>query len=219
MIEFNHVSKRYRTVDGWKNVLLPTSLCLPKGRNIGLLGRNGTGKSTLLRLIAGSEAPTQGCIIRHVKLSWPLGFAGGFNATLTGEENLRFVCRIYGENIGRIRDFVLDFSELGRDLSMPLKTYSSGMKARLAFALSMAIDFDCYLIDEITGVGDRYFQDKCRAAFEDRRQVSNLIMVSHSMDTLRRHCDMGAVLEQGKLVLYDDIDLAIAAYLTQGALR
>ncbi|MDE1231502.1 ABC transporter ATP-binding protein [Vibrio aestuarianus] len=186
----------------------------PKGRNIGLLGVNGAGKSTLLRMIAGSEAPTTGVIKRNVKMSWPLGFSGGFNGSMTGAENLRFVSRIYGADIKQVTEFVKEFSELGDYLDMPIRSYSSGMKARLAFGLSMAIDFDCYLVDEITGVGDRRFQEKCRDAFKARSEKSSLIMVSHSMPTLKEHCDMGLVLSGGELTFYEDINDAIDNYLT-----
>ncbi|MGR5537567.1 ABC transporter ATP-binding protein [Vibrio campbellii] len=214
MIELINVSKTYRTANGVKQVLKPCSLSFPKGRNIGLLGINGAGKSTLLRMIAGSEAPTTGLIKRNVKMSWPLGFAGGFNGSMTGAENLRFVSRIYGADIKQVTEFVKEFSELGDYLNMPIRSYSSGMKARLAFGLSMAIDFDCYLVDEITGVGDRRFQEKCRDAFKARSETSSLIMVSHSMPTLKEHCDMGLVLSGGELTFFEDINDAIDNYLT-----
>lgn len=214
MIELINVSKTYRTANGVKQVLKPCSLSFPKGRNIGLLGINGAGKSTLLRMIAGSEAPTTGLIKRNVKMSWPLGFSGGFNGSMTGAENLRFVSRIYGADIKQVTEFVKEFSELGDYLNMPIRSYSSGMKARLAFGLSMAIDFDCYLVDEITGVGDRRFQEKCRDAFKARSETSSLIMVSHSMPTLKEHCDMGLVLSGGELTFFEDINDAIDNYLT-----
>ncbi|WP_274700499.1 ABC transporter ATP-binding protein [Vibrio aestuarianus] len=214
MIELINVSKTYRTASGAKQVLKPCTLNFPKGRNIGLLGVNGAGKSTLLRMIAGSEAPTTGVIKRNVKMSWPLGFSGGFNGSMTGAENLRFVSRIYGADIKQVTEFVKEFSELGDYLDMPIRSYSSGMKARLAFGLSMAIDFDCYLVDEITGVGDRRFQEKCRDAFKARSEKSSLIMVSHSMPTLKEHCDMGLVLSGGELTFYEDINDAIDNYLT-----
>ncbi|HHF3127688.1 MULTISPECIES: ABC transporter ATP-binding protein [Vibrio] len=214
MIDLINVSKVYKTPKGKKQVLKPCSVSFPRGRNIGLLGVNGAGKSTLLRMIAGSEAPTTGVIKRKVKMSWPLGFSGGFNGSLTGAENLRFVSRIYGANIKEVTAFVREFSELGDYLDMPIRSYSSGMKARLAFGLSMAIDFDCYLVDEITGVGDRRFQEKCRMAFKDRSEKSSLIMVSHSMPTLKEHCDMGLVLSDGVLTFFEDINEAIDKYLT-----
>ncbi len=212
MIELRGVSKAFRTRDGVKTVLARTDCVFPRGRSVGVLGVNGAGKSTLLRMIAGTEPPSSGSIHRHVRMSWPLGFASGFNASLSGTENLRFVCRIYGADIGRVSAFVEDFSELGSYLKMPVRTYSSGMKARLAFALSMAIDFECYLIDEITGVGDQRFQKKCRAAFQERKARSDLIMVSHSMSTIRSHCDVAAILSGGRLSFYEDMDEAIGLY-------
>ncbi|GAB2649678.1 ABC transporter ATP-binding protein [Vibrio panuliri] len=214
MIELINVSKIYQTASGKKQVLKPCNLKFPKGRNIGLLGVNGAGKSTLLRMIAGSEAPTSGLIKRNIKMSWPLGFAGGFNGSMTGAENLRFVSRIYGADINKVTEFVKSFSELDDYLDMPIRSYSSGMKARLAFGLSMAIDFDCYLVDEITGVGDRRFQDKCRDAFRARSEKSSLIMVSHNMSTLKEHCDLGLVLSGGELTFFEDINDAIDNYLT-----
>jgi len=212
MIEFLGVSKSYRTRTSEKVILRDADICFPRGRSIGILGLNGAGKSTLLRMIAGAEAPDRGRIVRRVRLSWPLGFAGGFNGSLTGAENLRFISRIYGADLETVEDFVADFSELGSYLHMPVRTYSSGMKARLAFALSMAIDFDCYLVDEITGVGDQRFQSKCRQAFLERRNHSDVIMVSHSMRNIREHCDTAAVLGGGQLAIYDSIDEALSAY-------
>lgn len=214
MIELIKVSKGYKTANGTKQVLKPCTISFPEDRNIGLLGVNGAGKSTLLRMIAGSEAPTTGVIKRKVKMSWPLGFSGGFNNSLTGAENLRFVTRIYGADINKVTEFVREFSELGDYLDMPLRSYSSGMRARLAFGLSMAIDFECYLVDEITGAGDLRFQEKCRKAFKERSNKSNLIMVSHSMSTLKEHCDMGLVLSGGLLTFFDDINKAITHYLS-----
>lgn len=212
MVEFRGVSKAFRNREGAKRILARTDLVIPRGRSIGVLGLNGAGKSTLLRMIAGTEPPDTGTIRRNVRMSWPLGFSGGFNGSLSGVENLRFICRIYGADIGRVAAFVEDFAELGSYLRMPVRTYSSGMKGRLAFALSMAIDFECYLVDEIIGVGDRRFQKKCREAFQERKARSDLIMVSHSMSIIREHCEVAAILSGGCLTLYDDMDEAVALY-------
>ena len=212
MIEFIEVSKFYPVKKGRKTVLDRVSFQFPDHQNIGVLGRNGAGKSTLLRLIAGSELSDEGQILRRGKFSWPLGFSGGFNPELSGEENLRFVSRIYDADLREVTDFVKDFSELGRSLKEPVRTYSSGMRAKLAFGLSLAIDFDVYLIDEVMAVGDAQFRKKSRAAFEERRQTSSLIVVSHDMKTIRDYSDVIIILDQHQLKIYNDIDLAIEKY-------
>lgn len=212
MIELHDVSKAYRTHKGWRVILEPTTLELPKGRHIGILGRNGMGKSTLIRMIAGTEAPTSGKIIRRTKVSWPLGLSNAFHGELTGRENLRFVARIYDADIDDVTRYVEDFAELGDYFDMPLETYSSGMSARLAFGLSMAINFECYLVDELTSVGDAWFREKCENAFAERRAKSGLVMVSHNAGTIRSYCDMGLVLADGHLTLYEDLEKAIHHY-------
>lgn len=208
MIEFIDVRKRYPVRDGYKTILRGLSASLPK-RNIAILGENGAGKSTLLRLIAGSERPDAGEIKRDVKISFPLGFAGSFNGSLSGYENATFVARIYGQETDRVLEFVREFSQLGEHLNMPVRTFSSGMRARLAFGVSLAVDFECYLVDEITAVGDSRFQRRSKAAFKGKLERANIIMVSHSDSTLRDYCDMGAVLHDGRLTLYDDLMDAI----------
>lgn len=213
MISFTDVRKQYPVRDGVKTILHDLSVRLPR-RNIAILGENGAGKSTLLRLISGSEQPDVGEIRRHVRVSFPLGFAGSFNGSLTGNENARFVARIYGEDTDRVIDFVQEFSQLGEHLGMPVRTYSSGMRARLAFGVSLAIDFECYLVDEITAVGDSRFQKRSKAAFKEKLERANIIMVSHSNNTLRDYCDMGAVLHEGRLTLYDDLKDAISQHET-----
>src|SRR5690606_10305876 len=164
MIELRNVTKSYTTLHGPNVVLDDISIALPPRENIGILGRNGAGKSTLLRIIGGAEMPDEGEIIRHGKVSWPIGFAGGFNSSLTGEENCRFIARIYSQDVDRVVDEAREFAEIGDYFYMPIRTYSSGMRARLAFGVSMTMDFDCYLVDEVTAVGDRNFKDKCKRA-------------------------------------------------------
>ncbi len=214
MIEFRNVTKTYHTKNGKNTILDNVSFKFPEKQNIGVLGINGAGKSTLLRLIAGSEYPDSGRIIRKGHYSWPLGFAGSFHHTLTGIENLRFACRIYGANIKRVTEYVIDFSELGDYIYEPIQSYSSGMRSRLAFALSMAIDFEVYLVDEIMGVGDQGFKDKCKLAFENKRKTSSLIMVSHSMDTIRDYSDVAILLTGEALKIYEDVEEAIEIYNT-----
>jgi capsular polysaccharide transport system ATP-binding protein len=212
MIQLNRIFKFYRTEGFVKIVLDHVSSTFEPGRSYGLLGVNGAGKSTTLRLIAGTELPNSGRIRRSVRVSWPLGFAGGFHPLMTGRENVKFVARAYGADCRKTLDFVEDFSELGDYLDVPIKTYSSGMGARLAFGVSMAIDFDCYLVDEIMAVGDARFQARCREAFEQRRRNSDLIVVSHSMGTIKDYCDRGAVLVDGQMIMFESVDSAIEIY-------
>jgi capsular polysaccharide transport system ATP-binding protein len=212
MIDLRHVTKMYRTTMGENVVLDDVSIRFPPRENIGILGRNGAGKSTLLRIIGGAEMPDEGEIIRRGRVSWPIGFTGGFNSSLSGEENCRFVARIYGQDVDYVVDASREFAEIGDYFYMPVRTYSSGMRARLAFGVSMAIDFEVYLVDEVTAVGDKRFREKCRAAFRERQQRAGLIMVSHQLNTLRQYCQRCAVLEKGRLHMYDSIDEAAAAH-------
>lgn len=212
MIEFRNLRKTYRLGGVQKIIIDRLNLTFPSDRNIAILGHNGAGKSTLMRLIAGAELPDEGRVIRNGKVSWPLGFGGGFNANMTGIENARFVARIYGEDTERVIEFVEDFSELGPSMRLPIATYSSGMKARLAFGVSMAINFGIYLIDEITAVGDARFKRKCDDVFQSKLQESNIIMISHSMAGIRKFCDSGCIIDGGRLTLYDDVEEAIAIH-------
>jgi capsular polysaccharide transport system ATP-binding protein len=211
MIHLNHVVKSYRLREGRKVVLRNITATFPK-TNIAILGANGAGKSTLLRLIAGTELPDSGTILREGRISWPLGFAGSFNGTLSGAENVRFVARIYGEDTERVLDFVEAFAELGEFFHMPVSSYSSGMRARLAFGVSMAVAFDYYLVDEITAVGDDKFRQKCFTTFTEKLANSSIIMISHSKATLKQYCQIGAVLHQGELAFCHDLNEAIALH-------
>ena len=212
MIRLENVCKSYATKSGVKTVIDHLSFTFEDHQSIGILGPNGGGKSTLLRLIAGIEAPDAGTITRTSTVSWPIAFRGGISPVMTGRENARFVARIYGKEIEQVERRALLFSELGEYFHMPVKTYSAGMKARLAFGVSMAIDFDVYLIDEATAVGDRRFQDKCRRAFRRKREKSSVIIVSHQMKTLEEYADLFAVVKDGRLELFDSIDEAEALY-------
>ena len=212
IVEFNGVTKTYRTKKGTKTVLRDANFKVKRGRSLAILGQNGTGKSTLLRMLAGVEQPSEGSIRRGGRVSWPLGFGGGFASDISARQNCIFISRIYNADPQEVIDFVEDFAELGHYFDMPVKTYSSGMKARLAFGMSMAIEFDCYLIDELTAVGDKRFRDKCHAEFSARREMADVIMISHSVQTIISYCDTAAVLNNGRLEFYDDLHEAIEIY-------
>jgi capsular polysaccharide transport system ATP-binding protein len=212
MIMLDRVYKTYRTRAGRKTVLRDVDAIFEPGHNFGILGVNGAGKSTLIRLLAGSELPDRGVIRRYARVSFPLGFGGTFHGALSGRENVAFVARIYGAAIRPTIDYVEAFSELGTYFQMPVNTYSAGMRARLAFATCLAIDFDVYLIDEVTEIGDQRFRRKCADAFRQRMSRSDIILVTHNAHTIRQYCDRGAVLANGELTLYDDIATALARY-------
>lgn len=212
MLVFDKVSKCYRVKGVNKTILTDFSFTFPADRNVGIMGKNGAGKSTMMRLMAGIEPPDAGHVYRTTRVSWPLGFSGGFNGSMTGIENIRFVSRIYGQETERVISYVAEFAELGPSLRLPIKTYSSGMKARLAFGLSMAIDFDVYLIDEITAVGDEDFKNKSKAIFHDKLAKSQIIMVSHSPSTIAQYCDCGLLLEGNQIRFFDQIDDLLLAY-------
>lgn len=212
MIRLESVTKTYRE-QSFKNVILDrVSAIIDSSKAYGLLGPNGAGKSTLLRLIGGTELPNRGRIVRHANVSWPLAFAGGFHPSMTGRENIVFIARAYGAKIREVLEFVEDFAELGSYLDAPVKSYSTGMQSRLAFAISIAIEFDCYLVDEITSVGDARFQMRCRQAFENLRRRSGLIMASHNVGTIRQYCDHGIVIFNSDLLFFKDVDNAIEFY-------
>ena len=182
------------------------------GQHVGVLGRNGAGKTTLIKLIGGVEMPDSGSITRGMSVSWPLGFGGGFQGSLTGYDNARFIARIYDRDYADIREYMEEFTELGASLRNPVKTYSAGMKSRLAFALSLAIEFDCYMIDEVILVGDHDFQRKCYHELFEKRHDRALLLASHSRETILAYCDTALVLNGGKGTMYDDINEAIAVY-------
>ncbi len=212
MIEFRGVSKWYHTPHGRKVVLDGLDLTLPPGTKLGVLGRNGAGKSTLLGMIGGTIKPNRGQIVKRAAISWPLGLGGAYHQDLTGAQNVRFVARIYGVDTEALVAYVADFSELGEFMDMPVRSYSSGMRARLAFGMSMGVSFDWYLVDEITAVGDSRFKRKSLAVFRDRLRNAGLMMVSHSNRTIREYCTSALVLEGGRAVYYDDVTRALAAH-------
>lgn len=212
MIRLERLSKRFRRSGVTRRVLEPVTMTLPEVPGLALLGRNGAGKSTLLRMIAGTLTPDSGRVVSDEHISWPLGFSGGFHPSLTAAQNTRFVARIHGRSPAHMVDTVRAFAELGESWHMPFGTYSTGQKARLAFAVSMAVEFDVYLVDEIIGVGDQAFRRKCVEAFQARMGRARLIMISHSPATLRQFCQAGLVLERGRLVFVPDLDEAIAMH-------
>jgi capsular polysaccharide transport system ATP-binding protein len=212
MIVCDNLSKTYKHGSSHKRVFSNLNLVVEPGDRLALLGRNGAGKSTLIKLIGGVEMPTSGKIARKMSVSWPLGFAGGFQGSLTGYDNARFIARIYRREYSEIRSFVEDFSELGRQLRMPVKTYSSGMRARLAFALSLAIEFDCFLIDEIILVGDQNFARKCQYELLEKRRDRTMILASHSTDLVREVCNKALLIHNGIGTNYGDVNAAVDEY-------
>jgi len=212
LITLENVTKVYRTTHGKHCVLDNVSMQINKGEKIGILGKNGAGKSTLIRLISGAELPTAGYIKREMSVSWPLAFGGAFQGSLTGRDNVRFICRVYDSSIEKVVPFVLEFSELGKFFDEPVKTYSSGMASRLAFAISMAIEFDCFLIDEIVAVGDSRFSEKCNYELFDKRRDRSMIIVSHQPDLIRTYCSTACVLTDGHLTKFDNVEAAFEYY-------
>ena len=212
MIEFRHLTKAYRTTRGSKVIVDDLTLTLPPGSKVGVLGRNGAGKSTLLGMVAGLVRPDAGTIRREGAISWPLGLGGSFHQALTGAQNVRFVARIYGVDTEALIAYVADFAEIGDFMDMPIRTYSSGMKARLGFGMSMGIAFDWYLIDELTAVGDSRFKKKSLALFRSRMQEAGILMVSHSINTIRTYCTSGLVLDGGRATYYPDVAEAVEVH-------
>lgn len=212
MIICQNLSKTYKHGGRIKRVFSDVNLIVEHGDRVALLGRNGAGKSTLIKLIGGVEMPTTGKITRSMTVSWPLGFAGGFQGSLTGYDNARFIARIYGRDYVDLRAFVEDFTELGVQLKMPVRTYSSGMRARLAFALSLAIEFDCYLIDEIILVGDQNFQRKCHLELFEKRADRAMILAVHNNEVVREYCNRAVVIDGGRARVHDNVESAIETY-------
>lgn len=216
MIVFENVTKIYRSKRYLNKVISNVSMVIPSGFSIGVLGRNGAGKSTLLRMLGGIEMPTHGKIEVSGHVSWPVGLGSGMKHGLTAKENTIFMCQVYGKDRSetiKIIEYVREFCDIGKHFDQPIKTYSSGMLGRFNFGLSMAFDFEYYLVDEVTGVGDPKFKLKAKEAFDKRRAESTLIMVSHDMPSIRDNCDVCLVVDKGKVNFYDDVDYAINVYL------
>jgi capsular polysaccharide transport system ATP-binding protein len=212
MIQVENVSKVYRTRGGARRVLDGVNLTLQRGRNVGILGRNGAGKSTLIRLLSGAEKPSSGRIHRGMSVSWPLAFGGAFQGNLTGLDNLKFICRVYGIDYRNLVPFVEEFTELGPYFREPVSHYSTGMTTRLAFALSMAIEFDCFLIDETMVVGDKRFHDRCHEELFRKRRDRAFILVSHDANVIKLYCERACVLDQGHLHEFETVDAAYDFY-------
>ncbi|WP_019520666.1 ABC transporter ATP-binding protein [Faucicola boevrei] len=214
MIELVNIVKYYPVRDGKRKVLDGINLIVNPGEKIGILGKNGAGKSTLIRILSGAEEPSSGIIRRNINISWPLAFTGAFQGSLTGADNVRFVCRIYNVDYKQAMEMVDSFAELGKYLYEPVKVYSSGMRARLAFAISLAVDFDCYLIDEVISVGDASFHRKCEIELFEKRAHKAMVIVSHELHNIREYCDKVAVLNNGVLTVFENLEDAISLYNT-----
>jgi capsular polysaccharide transport system ATP-binding protein len=217
VFELRNITKSYLTPKGRRHVFRDLSLKIPAGKNIGLIGRNGAGKSTLMRLLGGADVPDSGTVVTDKSISWPVGLSGGFQGTMTGRENIKFVSRVYGAEGDAMRQkvaYVQDFAEIGTWIDEPVKTYSSGMRSRLAFGLSMAFDFDYYLIDEVMSVGDAHFKRKCADVFEERLQKSKVVLVSHNMNEIQKLCDVVLLVRDGGVQIYDDVAEGIKTYNT-----
>lgn len=215
MFELHNVTKSYLTPRGRRYVFRNLDLSIPPGRNVGLIGRNGAGKSTLMRLLGGVDKPDRGRIITDKSVSWPVGLSGGFQGSMTGRDNVKFVCRVYGALRDEMRhkvQYVQDFADIGKWFDEPVRSYSSGMRSRLAFGLSMAFDFDYYLIDEVLAVGDAQFKKKSAQAFKEKMEKSNIILVSHAMGEIRRLCNLILLVEDGQVRIFDDVVEGIKAY-------
>lgn len=210
MLEFRNLTKRFVTNGKTKTIIEDLSLDLPAKCSLGLLGRNGAGKSTLLRMVSGSSEPTSGQIISQGLVSWPVGFAGSFHNDLTGLQNCRFIARIYGVDTDELVDFVEKFADIGQHFRLPIRTYSSGMRSRIAFAVSMGIQFDVYLVDEVTAVGDAAFRASADRLFKERTRNAGAVVCSHSMAQIRTLCDCGLVLHEGQGWYHDNVEDAIA---------
>lgn len=215
MIKIENLTKSYRTPAGRHYVFKNLNIEIPSGKSVAFIGRNGAGKSTLLRMIGGIDRPDSGKIITNKTISWPVGLAGGFQGSLTGRENVKFVARLYAkqEELKEKIEFVEEFAELGKYFDIPIKTYSSGMRSRLGFGLSMAFKFDYYIVDEVTAVGDARFKEKCAQLFKERHKESSFLMVSHSLNSLKEFCDVAIVFKDDNAVgFYEDVHEGIKSY-------
>jgi capsular polysaccharide transport system ATP-binding protein len=213
-IRVNNLVKEYHTPIGRRRILDDITFEVGEGEKVAVLGRNGAGKSTLIKLISGVETPTSGSIEKGMFMSWPLGFAGGLEGEMTGRDNARFIARLYGKDVDDVLAFVDDFAELGRQIDIAVRNYSSGMRMRLAFALTLAVDFECFLIDEVLSVGDQRFHRKCHDALFVQRKHCSMLLISHDAAIVREFCQKAVILKAGRGRVFDDIDLALSIYQT-----
>jgi len=216
MIELQNLTKFYVTTRGRKYIFRNLSFSVPPDKNIALIGRNGAGKSTLMRLLCGTDIPDSGKIVTDKRISWPVGLGGGYQGSLTGRQNAKFVCRTLGAEgaaLDKVLAYVENFAELGEYFEQPVNTYSSGMRARLAFGMSLAFDFDYYMVDEAMSVGDAHFREKAEAEFKRRVGKANLILVTHGMAQVRKMCDIVLLLNNGEVTVFDDVEQGIAVYM------
>ena len=221
MIKIENLTKSYRTPTGRHYVFKDLNIEIPSGKSVAFIGRNGAGKSTLLRMIGGIDRPDSGKIITNKTISWPVGLAGGFQGSITRRENVKFVARLYAkqEELKEKIEFVEEFAELGKYFDMPIKTYSSGMRSRLGFGLSMAFKFDYYIVDEVTAVGDARFKEKCAQLFKERHKESSFLMVSHSLNSLKEFCDVAIVFKNSYIIgYYENVQSGIDEYKMYQAL-
>jgi capsular polysaccharide transport system ATP-binding protein len=215
MFELRNITKSFLTNSGRKYVFRNLSLAIPPGKNIGLIGKNGAGKSTLMRLLSGIDMPDSGTIVKDKSVSWPVGLTGGFQGSMSGRDNVKFVCRVYGQVGEAMRSklrYVEEFAEIGHWFNEPVRTYSSGMRSRLAFGLSMAFDFDYYLIDEVMSAGDARFREKCKAVFKEKLVGSKIFLTTHNMNEVERLCDIVLLVGDMGIRIYEDVSDGIAAY-------
>jgi capsular polysaccharide transport system ATP-binding protein len=213
-IRVSNLVKEYHTPIGRRRILDDISFDVGEGEKVAVLGRNGAGKSTLIKLISGVEAPTSGSVDKGMFMSWPLGFAGGLEGEMTGRDNARFIARLYDKDVGDVLAFVDDFAELGRQIDIPVRNYSSGMRMRLAFALTLAVDFECFLIDEVLSVGDQRFHRKCHDALFVKRKHCSMLLISHDTAIVREFCQKAVILKAGRGRVFEDIELALKIYDT-----
>lgn len=215
MIELRHLTKSFVTPKGRHYVFKDLNAILPENKSVALLGKNGAGKSTLLRIIGGIDYPDQGEVITQKTISWPVALSGGFQGSLTARQNIRFVARLYVENeeqVNYVVNFVEEFAEIGRYFDMPIKSYSSGMRSRIGFGLSMAFNFDYYLLDEAGAVGDASFRKKSQRLLDELKESSNIIMVSHDLKDLTRNCDVAFLVRDGQAEYFEDVLEAVEVY-------